>query len=169
MPEAEPVPPKVRSIWPPVILFAIACGYTFWAQDYGRVPRLMPTVVGMVTAALAVLDLLSRFDNPVGGVIRLALGADFANPEMKHNPALRREAAIVGAMAGCVLAMLVIGILPTVPLFIALYMRFWGGRPWRSSLIAAVAVLVFVVAVFELALDYSLYRGVLFDGLDLFG
>lgn len=169
MPEPSPVPGKVRSVWPPLIIFAVAVIYTVWAQDYGRVPRMMPTMVGGATAALAVLDLLSRFDTRLGAALRAALGADFANPEMTHDPAFRREMAMVGMMVGCVLLILVIGILPAVPLFIALYMRLWGKRPWRASIISAAAVLGFVIAVFELALDYHLYRGLLFDAVGLGG
>ncbi len=160
---AQQVPAKVRSIWPPLLLMALALGYAWWAQDYGRGPRLMPTLVGLATATLALLDLLSRGDNRLGAALRLSLGADFSSPEMGHDPAFRRELAMVAAMIGCVLAMLTIGILPAVPLFIALYMRFWGGRPWLAALISALAVLGFVIGVFELALDYRLYRGVLFD------
>jgi len=159
----ETVPAKVRSIWPPLVLLAAALGYAWWAQDYGQVPRMMPTLVGLATAFLAMLDLLSRLKNRLGAVLRLTLGADFMNPEMGHDPPLGREAAVILAMLGCVLAMLMIGILPTVPLFILLYMRFWGGRPWLASLISSAVVLAFVIAVFELALDYELYRGVLFD------
>jgi hypothetical protein len=156
-------PAKVRSIWPPILLFALAVAYTWGAQDYGRIPRLMPTTVGISMAVLAVLDLLSRFDTALGRAIQVTLGADFGSPEMNHDPALRQELAIIGAMLGCVVAMLMIGILPTIPLFIALYMRFWGHRSWLSSLITAVLVLAFVAAVFELALGTTLYRGVLFD------
>lgn len=162
---AEPAhaPRKIRSVWPPLVLLGAAVGYAIWAQDYGSVPRLMPTLVGGATAILAVLDLLSRLDNQLGAALRLTLGADFRNREMTHDPKLSHEAAMIGWMAGCIMAMLIIGILPAVPIFIALYMRYWGEQPWLQSAISALIVLAFVVAVFELLLDYQLYRGVLFD------
>ena len=157
------VPHKVRSIWPPLLLLALSVGYTIWAQKYGDVPRLMPTIVGVATAILAVLDLLSRFDTRLGHFLKVTMGADFANREMTHDPSLRAEAAQIGWMVGCILAMLTIGILPTIPLFIAGYMRLSGGRPWVSCALSALIVLVFVTVVFEFLLDYQLYRGVLFD------
>jgi hypothetical protein len=156
-------PAKVRSIWPPILLFVLSVVYTWGARDYGRIPRLMPTTVGISMAVLAVLDLLSRFDTSIGRAIQVTLGADFRRPEMNHDPALRHELAIFGAMVGCVVGMLTIGILPTIPVFIALYMRLWGQRSWMSSLITAALVLAFVVAVFELALGTTLYRGLIFD------
>ena len=59
------------------------------------------------------------------------------------------------------LAMNILGGL--VILFVALYMRVQGARPWMQSIIAAMIVLGFVTLVFEYLLDYSLYRGVIFD------
>lgn len=164
MSDPSHVPRKVRSVWPPLLLFAVSVGYAAWAQKYGDVPRLMPTIVGVATAILAVLDLLSRFDTRLGNFLKVALGADFANREMTHDPGLRAEAVQIGWMVGCILAMLMIGILPTIPLFIAGYMRISGGRPWIGCALSALIVLVFVTVVFEILLDYELYRGVLFEG-----
>lgn len=162
IPERE-VPAKIRSAWPPLILGAMAAGVTLWAQRYGPVPRLLPTVVGVSLLVLCALDLASRFDTRAGAVLRATLGADFRNREMGHDPVLRAELVQIGWMAGCILLMLAIGILPTVPVFIALYMRRVGGRPWIASILAGLAVLLFVTVVFEMLLDYALYRGLLFD------
>lgn len=164
-----PVPRKIRSIWPPLVLGALALGYTIWAQSYGAGPRLMPTIVGCATLALCVLDLLSRGDNRLGEALRVALGADFRNREMSHDPAFGAELGQAAWMLGCIVAMLLIGILPTIPIFIAAYMRLRGGRPWLGSVLSALLVLAFVIVVFELLLDYRLYRGLLFgaEGLGL--
>jgi hypothetical protein len=161
----DPVPAKIRSIWPPVIVGAVAVGFTIWAQQYGAIPRRLPTVVGVSMAALAVLDLLSRFDTRLAAWLRLVLGADFANREMKHDPAFPREAAMIGWMVAAIAAIWVLGLLPAIPIYIVAYMRLWGGRPWASSLISAAIVLAFVFIVFELLLDYPLYRGGVLEAL----
>ncbi|SLN63974.1 Tripartite tricarboxylate transporter TctB family protein [Roseivivax jejudonensis] len=162
---SETAPRKIRSIWPPLLLIAVSVGYVVWAQRYGATPRMMPTIVGVATAILSVLDLLSRFDNGLGSALRAALGADFRNREMAHDPPLRSEAAMLGWMLVAIAAVWVIGLLPTVPLFIAAFMRVWGGQSWRASLLTAAGVLVFVVLVFEVLLDYSLYRGIVWETL----
>lgn len=159
----QTVPAKIRSVWPPLILIAVGLGYAVWAQEYGDIPSLMPTLTGVATALLALLDLVSRFDTRVGAALRLTLGADFRNREMTHDPPLGREAQMVGWMILCVLLMLFVGILPAVPVFIAGYMLVWGGQSWLRSILSALIVLGFVTAVFEVLLDYRLYRGVLFD------
>ncbi|MHA6344366.1 tripartite tricarboxylate transporter TctB family protein [Roseivivax sp. CAU 1761] len=162
---ADPVPQKITSIWPPLLLLAVSLGYVAWAQKYGAVPRLMPTLVGGATAALAVLDLLSRFDSRLGRALRLALGADFRNREMSHDPAIGREAAMIGWMLAALASIWLIGLLPTVPLFITAYMRLWGRLPLSMAALSGVAVLGFVVVVFEVLLDYALYRGWLVEAL----
>ena len=73
--------------------------------------------------------------------------------------------ALFGWMLGCLVAIWLIGILLTVPLFIAGYMRLWGQRPWLVSILSGVAVLAFVTFVFELLLGTQLYRGLLLGAL----
>lgn len=157
------VPRHIRSIWPPLLLLVLSVGYTVWAQRYGATPRLMPTIVGVTTVFLCLLDLLSRFDTGVGRAIRDALGADFRDREMKHDPALRSELAQMAWMVSCILLILLIGILPTVPLFIFAYMMVVGRRPLLPSVASAAGVLAAVYLIFEQVLDYDLYRGALFE------
>ncbi|KMK65037.1 tripartite tricarboxylate transporter TctB family protein [Puniceibacterium sp. IMCC21224] len=166
---SQNIPRKIRAIWPPLLLGAAALGYTIWAQDYGKVARLMPTVVGAVTILLCLLDMVSRLDNRVGRALQIGLGADFNNREMTHDPTVRSELMQIGWMIGCIVAFLLIGILPTIPLFITGYMILRGKQPWLASLISGLVVLGFVVVVFEILLDYRLYRGVLLgaEGLGL--
>ena len=163
MTDRPDTPRAVRSIWPPLRLLALSVGYAIWAQRYGSVPRLMPTIVGVSTAVLCVLDLLSRFDTGPGRAIRVALGADFRDREMKHDPALRAEVAQVGWMVGCIVLILLIGILPTVPLFICAYMMTVGRQPLLPSAASGAGVFAVVYLIFEQVLDYALYRGALFE------
>jgi hypothetical protein len=42
-------------------------------------------------------------------------------------------------------------------------MRYQGKQSWRNSLLASIGSLLFVIGVFEILLQYNLYRGALFD------
>lgn len=161
--EESKVPRAVRSVYPPLLLIGLAAAYVWWSRDYRAGPALVPAIVGIGTMVLAAIDLLSRLDLPAAGMIRDYLGADFRNREMQHDPDMRDELMQFGWIVGCVAAMLTIGFLPAIPLFVFLYMRVQGRRPLRTSLIGGAVVLAFVVVVFEFLLDYALYRGVLFD------
>lgn len=126
MVETQDVPKNIRSVWPQMVL---AVGFVIWAQDYGCIPRLMPTLIGSATALLCGLDILSRFDNRLGRMLQLVLGADFWNRKMGHDPFLRDEVIQVCWMIFAIISMLFIGILSTVPLFVIGYMHVFGDRP----------------------------------------
>ena len=156
-------PAFITSPLVPALLFTLSCGFALWSEALPDVPRLMPQLVALVTAALCILDFISRGSNPLSQKVSILLGADFNNREMKHDPAVGAEIIMLLWMAGCVGLMMFIGLLPSVFIFVLAYMRFQGGQSWRSAILASVSALFFVGLVFEILLQYNLYRGALFD------
>jgi hypothetical protein len=156
-------PKAVRSVYPPLVLIAIAIVMIVWSQRYNETARLVPLLVSYTLLILALFDLLCRFGSPVIRPLRDFWGADFQNREMKHDPNPAAEISQVLWIAGCVAGMMLIGILPTIPIFILFYIVINGRRPWLESLIVTAIVFAFVYVVFEMLLDYRLYRGVIFD------
>jgi hypothetical protein len=165
MPNAESnrIPTGANSIYPPILLLIVAGLFIYSTYDYGETARRLPLLIGTGTLVLIVLDFLSRFHSRVGALIRLALGAGFQDPEMKHDPRWRSEIMQVFWVAFCVISILLVGILPTVPTFIFLYMLIQGKQTFVFSLMVSVLVILIVVLVFEIFLDYDLYRGILFN------
>lgn len=161
--EDSRAPKAVRSVWPAVILAAFSVLMIVWSHRYSETARLVPLLVGWAMLGLCVIDILSRLDLPFSQLLRDFWGADFRNREMKHNPRWTAEVAQALWMTGCVVGMLTIGILPSVPLFVMAYMAFHGGRRWIECVAAGAIVFGFVYVVFEVLLEYELYRGVLFD------
>jgi hypothetical protein len=153
----------VRSIAPPLVLGLVAVGFIAWSYAYSPDSRMVPLVVGYATLVLVVLDLLSRFDNPVGHAIRVAAGADFSNLEMPNTPRPSKELVQAAWMVGAVVAVLLIGLLAAVPVYVLLSMRLNGGRSWLEAAISAAGTGLFVYVVFEFLLSYELYRGMFFD------
>jgi hypothetical protein len=82
---------------------------------------------------------------------------------MRHSPPVAGEVTLAAIFVALVAVMMTIGILPTLPFFIVAYMVLFGRRGWLESLVVAAVVFAFVYAVFEVLLDYRLYRGVVFD------
>ena len=166
MAELDPpddVPKAVRSIYPPLVLIAVAFLMIIWSQRYNETARLVPLLVSYSLLILAFFDLLCRFDRPFIRPLRDFWGADFDNREMKHDPRPAAEVNQVVWIVGCVAGMMLIGILPTIPIFILSYIVINGQRTWLESIFATALVFAFVYVVFEMLLDYELYRGVLFD------
>lgn len=154
---------QVRTPLVPIICLVLSAGFIAWSYAYPPTSRLVPLIVGYATFVLCLLDLASRFDGSFAGWLRVVLGAEFRQLEMRHSPSLSRELTQGGWMVLCVLGMLFIGILPTVPLYVLLSMRLNGGRSWREAALAALVAGSFTFTVFEILLSYRLYRGVLFD------
>ena len=163
MSKSSAAPAFITSPLVPAVLFILSGGVALWSEALPEVPRLMPQLVALVTAALCVLDFISRGSNPLSRKVSILLGADFSNREMKHDPALDAEIIMFLWMAGCVGLMMFIGLLPSVFLFVLTYMRYQGRQSWRSAILASAAALLFVTIVFEILLQYNLYRGALFD------
>ncbi|MDP4786338.1 MAG: tripartite tricarboxylate transporter TctB family protein [Alphaproteobacteria bacterium] len=163
MTDSSQTPALVRSPLVPLALFVMSSGFAIWSNQLPEIPRMMPFLVAMITAVLCVLDFLARGKSEFAQKIGHWLGADFSNREMKHNPAISAEAVMILWMLLCVSLMMFIGILPSIFIFVLVYMRYQGKQSWRNSILASIGNLLFVVAVFEVLLQYNLYRGALFD------
>ncbi|MBL1435040.1 MAG: hypothetical protein COB08_002420 [Rhodobacteraceae bacterium] len=162
---SEYVPYSVRSIYPALAILALAAAVYFWSQSFGEVARRLPALVALTLFVLALMDLWTRTKLPGSELMRAFWGADFTRREMTHNPALKTELGLMAWIGGCFVGMALFGILPTMPLFCVLFTRIRSRRPLKQALIVGLIVLGFETFVFELMLDYELYRGLLFaDG-----
>jgi len=159
----DTAPKLVRSVAAPSVLIAASLALLIWSSTFDQTPRQVPMLVAGAMLVLSIFDFICRFDVPALRPLRDFWGADFRNREMRHNPRWTAELGQVLWMIGCVAAMLSIGFLPAVPLFVFLYMVINGRRPMIESLATAAIVFGFVYIVFEVLLDYQLYRGALFD------
>lgn len=161
--DTDRAPRLVRSVAAPIVMIVVSAGMLAWSSTYNETARQVPMLVAGTMVILSLIDLVCRFDLPVLEPLRDFWGADFRNREMRHNPRVAREVAQIIWMIACVTAMMVIGILPAVPAFVLFYMVFNGRRPVFESAATAAIVFAFVFVVFEVLLEYRLYRGVLFS------
>lgn len=166
--DSDKIPKGVNSIYPPILLLVVVGLLIYWSYDYSETARRLPLLISTGTLVLIVLDLLSRFHGKVGALIRLALGAGFEDREMKHDPEWRLEILQAIWIASCVTSMALIGILPTIPIFVFLYMLVQGKQKIQFSLMIAALIVLVVGLVFEIFLEYDLYRGMLLNH-DSFG
>jgi len=157
------VPKAVRSVYPPLVLAALVAGLVVWSYTLNPTAREVPLLVGYGLLTLLAIDFYSRLELPLSRLLRDFWGADFRNREMRHDPRWTDEAALFLWVIGCTAGMVLVGILPSVTVFVLAFMRLHGRRPWRESAICALATLGFVYVVFEVLLDYALYRGAFFD------
>jgi hypothetical protein len=160
------LPAGIDSVFPPILLIVFGALLVHAALGYGETGRQLPVLIGTITVLLALLDLVSRLPGLAGGWLRRALGAGFRDREMKHAPKLVAEITQFAWLAACVAAIVLIGFLAAVPLFIFMYTWLQGRQPLLASAVTAIAVVLLTGLVFEVLLDYELYRGLLFGGRD---
>ncbi len=161
---------KFRTLWydcaAPVFFLAFSIAFLVASYRYGPASREIPLAVGYAGLALAIVDLLTRLQSPLGRIMKRLLSpgtepvvvgiADGGVP-------LAREAYAIAWLVCFVAATLTLGLLATVPVHVYLYMVFWGGRTRVHGALGAVGATAFIYLLFEVLLRNPLYRGMLFD------
>jgi hypothetical protein len=126
--------------------------------------RMMPVLVAWAGIVLCALDAFGHTDSRAGRWVGMFL-SDRLDLQ-KRPPAARRlsvEALACFWMMVALALMLVLGFILATPLYILGYMLIYGRRSFRQSAITAVVTTAFIWVVFEILLQYNLYRGILFE------
>ena len=148
---------------PALVMVAITIAYLITAYTYSVQARLFPVPVGWLMLALLALDLVSRTKTPIGEQLtRLLNPAAEVEGAEERFPVLRQLSAMFW-VAFFTAALVLIGIMYAVPLYVFGSMRFHGKKSYLTSLIAAVCVTAFTWVLFGFALQVELYPGALFS------
>ncbi|HEX9463937.1 MAG TPA: tripartite tricarboxylate transporter TctB family protein [Alphaproteobacteria bacterium] len=150
----------------PLTLWVVTAIYLASAYQYAPDSRAFPAMVGWAMLLLVSLDLAARTPTPTGRALLRWL-----NPAAEPDPVLhaaypvRRQIAAMAWVAGFAAALVLIGVLAAVPLFVFASMRLRGGRPVVMSLAAAGGAVLFIWLLFSVLLRLPLYPGLLVSGL----
>lgn len=148
---------------PALVMVAITIIYLITAYTYSVQARLFPVPVGWLMLALLALDLVSRTKTPTGEhLTRLLNPAAEGEGAEERFPILRQLSAMFW-VAFFTAALVLIGIMYAVPLYVFGSMRFHGKKSYLTSLITAVCVTAFTWVLFAFALQVELYPGALFS------
>ncbi len=136
----------------PALCFGtVSIVYLFLCNGIPAAAAAMPLQVGWVTLLLCVVDLVALQISPP------------AKP-MRAQADLRRQGVAVGGVLLLGGAMLVLGLLPAVALFMFVALRVAGRRGLVASLVTATLVPLALWAVFNQVLQLDLFAGLLFGG-----
>ena len=146
-----------------LILFIVMLSQSF---DWAFAARIVPTIVGVGAILFCSLSLV----NDVFGVHErgaaaagagAGAGAGGKEPKKIHMDIVSKTSHLPGAtvitrgflffgwMAGFMVLMWVIGLIPAVPIFIISYMRVEGREKWKIVIPMAAAVVVLIYVVFD--------------------
>ena len=151
----------------PSLLSAAALGvfaivFLWLAYGYPPEPRAFPLMIGWTMIVLVALDVLSHTDTALGRGVAAAVGKGEAGAQTgsaSKSPALF---ALVWIPAYGLLVYL-IGFLPTAAVYMFVSTAVFGPARPLSGALQAVALTAVLWLFFELALGFTLFRGVLLD------
>jgi hypothetical protein len=151
---------------PPAALCLLSVGFLVTAYGFNAASGAMPVLIGWTMVILTALDLITRVRAPVGDMLARALNPSSLNGT--HEPAapflaMRRLVAVASILV-YLASMVLVGVLPTVPVFMIVALRFGAGRGWLFSLVGAAGMVLLVWAVFARLLGLAIFPGLLFDG-----
>ena len=155
----------VSEYLPAFVLLILTAVYLATAYNYSADARAVPAGVAWVMVALLILDLVSRTRTPLGAKLMhwLNPAGDAAKAEAgPRYPALKQFSAVLW-IAGFVAAMILIGILYAVPLYVfsSLYLR--GRRSLLLALGVSATATAMIWLLFVAVLGLELYPGALFN------
>jgi TctA family transporter len=142
-------------------VFMIALmGYMLWeASAWNFKARIVPTIVGSLAIFFAAFSLFHNIfarriedreraaGNLAGETVHMDLESDTGH--LPQSVILIRAAMFYGWLVGFMVSMATIGLIPTVPLFVILFMRFEGKEPWRLIIPQAICLTLFIYVMFD--------------------
>ena len=151
---------------PALVLWFLTAGYLATAYGYSAESRVMPVLVAWSMLLLLLLDLISRTQTRFGHALTRWLNpasaqAEAATPDREIT---KRQFAAVLWLTGFTAALLLIGVLYAVPLYVAASLRLRAGRPYVVCLAGGAAMALLVWLLFAVVLQLNLYPGLLFGG-----
>ncbi len=142
------------------VFMILLMGYMLWeASAWNFKARIVPTIVGSMAIFFSAFSLLHNIfarriedaERESGKLenesVHMDLESDTAH--VPTNLVLWRAAMFYGWLVGFMASMATIGLIPTVPLFVVLFMRFEGKEPWRLIIPQAVLLTLFIYVMFD--------------------
>ena len=151
---------------PPLLLGVVSVGFLVIGYGFSADSGAMPILIGWAMIVLTGLDLLTRLRTPLGDALARALNPSALTETAEPRQPFRtvRQLVAVGAVLLFVAAMVLVGVLASVPVFMLVALRFGAGKSWLFSVVGAAVMLLLVWAVFARLLGLDIFPGLLFDG-----
>jgi hypothetical protein len=154
--------PVVKYV-PALVMIGVTIAYLATAYTYTEQARLFPVPVGWLMLLLLALDIVSRTKTPTGEMLTRLLNPAAETEDTEPRFPLFRQLSALLWVAFFTAALVLIGIMYAVPLYVFGSMRFHGKKSYFTSLVTAAAVTAFTWLLFAVALQVELYPGYLFS------
>jgi hypothetical protein len=154
-----------RTFVVPGAMWLVTAAFIISASRLGPVARAMPLLVGWLTLLLVTLDIVARTGTPIGRALTSAFNpAALVPAEAQATGPARAFWAGVAPILALIAGFTLIGVLPSVPVFVFASLRWRAQRGLFTSSLVAVVVTLFIYGMFYKVLQLPLYPGLLFGG-----
>ncbi len=144
-------------------LLLVTMAYLAVAYSYAPDSRAVPVGVAWTMIGLLALDLLSRTRTRAGEALTRWLNPAAGEAEERRYPVLSQVSAVLWVIL-FVAALVLLGVLAAVPLYVFASTRLRGGRGTLTCLAIAAGAGLFIWLLFAVVLRLDLYPGLLFQG-----
>ncbi|MDH3281570.1 MAG: tripartite tricarboxylate transporter permease, partial [Gammaproteobacteria bacterium] len=121
--------------------------------EWNSASRIVPTIIVGIGLCLTVLSLAIDLtyrpaaEHTRGDAIHMDL--ESGTGHLPRRVVLSRAAIFFAWLLGLMISMAVVGLIPSIPIFVILFMRLEGLEPWRITVTQAVGITVFVWLLFD--------------------
>ena len=149
----------------PALVWLLALAFLLLASGFSPMSREVPVLVSWLTLVLSSVDLFSRTRTSAAQALVRWLNPDIREKEATGKPgSTARLLMAIGGVIGFVAALVLVGVLYAVPVFLFVALR-WGGRCRLAvSAVAAILVTGLIWSLFAGLLQLDLFPGLLFGG-----
>ncbi len=148
--------------WMHVFLLCVFGYLLFEASSWNFSAKIVPIIVGTIGFACVFISLLnevSRRPHAVAGDLKdkakeevqekIHMDLESDTGHLTLHVIMVRGLLFFGWLLAFMASMSVVGIIPTVPLFVVLYMRLEGPEPWKLVVPQAIGLTIFIWFVFD--------------------
>ncbi len=142
----------------PAALIVLLAYMLFESREWSFAARIVPDIIGtfaLIFAALSLFNAASRrtetaaAERPPGTAAKIHMDLTSDTAHLPTRTILLRAAIFFGWFLGFMASMAIIGLIPTVPIFVIAYMRLENREPWKLVLAQAIGLTLFIYVVFH--------------------
>ncbi|MET0429527.1 MAG: tripartite tricarboxylate transporter permease, partial [Microvirga sp.] len=139
-----------------VVLFAMT-SIPDWNESSRIVPEILGPIALVLTSLSLAVDMMQRRrprlaggpEDPVDDDDAIHMDLESDTGHLSQRVVIQRALIFFGWLIGLMISMAVIGLIPSIPLFVVLFMRLEGQERWTLVLPQAIGITAFVYFVFD--------------------
>ena len=128
-----------------VFLYTGLTKFGFWDATSGPTPAFVPTIISVVLFIVCILGFITSFK------------------DKKESKFHKEEFLVIGAAVLIIAATFLIGLLPSLAVFLVLWLKLVEKTPWKTTIIILLFLMALVIGVFVLWLGVPFPEGLIMD------